>query len=304
MKNMSPLRHLSVLSAWALAFGCAVGSDSFVMPWTTCLPKAGPLGTILGILAGGLLMVIIAWNYHFMMNRYPGPGGAYDYAMEAFGGDHGFLCGWFLGFTYVGIVWLDATALVIIARYALGDFFRFGFKYMVGGFDVCFGDIVLPAIGIVIAALICCRRRLSGLMQTVLAVAFAAGILVCFLAAAFSHTGGVQTMGAAFMPGIGSPFSQIMHIVIISTWLFVGFESISNSSSEFRFPLKKAFAVMVAAIGTSVLAYVLLTLIPVLVPGEAYADWTKSILHVGDPISTLSTWPAVRWARWGVRSWA
>ncbi len=46
----SPLRHLSMLGAWALAFGCAVGSDAFVMPWKDFLPKAGPLGTVLGLL--------------------------------------------------------------------------------------------------------------------------------------------------------------------------------------------------------------------------------------------------------------
>ena len=46
----SSMRHLSMLGAWALAFGCAVGSDAFVMPWNDFLPKAGPLGTVLGLL--------------------------------------------------------------------------------------------------------------------------------------------------------------------------------------------------------------------------------------------------------------
>ena len=48
----SSMRHLSMLGAWALAFGCAVGSDAFVMPWNDFLPKAGPLGTVLGICIG------------------------------------------------------------------------------------------------------------------------------------------------------------------------------------------------------------------------------------------------------------
>ena len=44
MKQTNSMRHLSMLGAWALAFGCAVGSDAFVMPWNDFLPKAG--GTI------------------------------------------------------------------------------------------------------------------------------------------------------------------------------------------------------------------------------------------------------------------
>ena len=65
--------RISKFAAWALAFGCAVGSDAFVMPWIDFLPKAGPLGTVIGILIGGLVMTIVAWNFHYMINRQPGP---------------------------------------------------------------------------------------------------------------------------------------------------------------------------------------------------------------------------------------
>ena len=67
--------YLSPLGAWALAFGCSVGWGAFVMPGTTFLPVAGPLGTVLGIAIGGLIMLIIAVNYNYLMNRYPDEGG-------------------------------------------------------------------------------------------------------------------------------------------------------------------------------------------------------------------------------------
>lgn len=38
---------LSALSVWALTFGCVIGWGAFVMPGTTFLPSAGPLGTVL-----------------------------------------------------------------------------------------------------------------------------------------------------------------------------------------------------------------------------------------------------------------
>ena len=51
--------YLSPLGAWALAFGCAVGWGSFVMPGTTFLPIAGPWGSALGIFIGAAVMLII-----------------------------------------------------------------------------------------------------------------------------------------------------------------------------------------------------------------------------------------------------
>ena len=79
MKN-HPSRFLSPLAAWALAFGCALGWGAFVIPWTSFLPEAGPAGTLVGLVVGTLVMATVAWNFHFMMNRHPGPGGVYDYA--------------------------------------------------------------------------------------------------------------------------------------------------------------------------------------------------------------------------------
>ena len=279
MKGKSLTGHLSMLGAWAFAFGCAVGSDAFVMPWTTFLPKAGPLGAMLGIVAGGLVMAIIAWNYHYMINRQPGPGGVYTYASEAFGHDHGFLSGYFLGFTYMAIVWLDITALVVVMRYLMGDVLSFGFHYDIEGSEVYLGTILFSIAAIAVTAVLCFRRRLAVGVQIVMALVFALGILACFAAAASRHTGGVETLGPLFSPTGGSGLSQFLNILAFALWLFIGFESISNFSAEFRFPQRRSFKVMLVAILTSVVAYLLLTALPVLVSG----GWLRALANIGDP---------------------
>ena len=273
----SPMRHLSMLGAWALAFGCAVGSDAFVMPWTTFLPKAGPLGTALGILLGGLVMGVMAWNYHYMICRCTGQGGVYEYASKAFGHDHGYLCGVFLAFAYVAIVWLDVTALVGVAHYMLGDVFCFGFSYTVEGRAIYLGDILLAIAAIAVMTAICCRARCSGIVQSVLAVVFAVGIVACFSAAAISYQGGLKAMAPMFVPTGSNGFVQTLNILAIAPWLFVGFEAISNSSSEFRFPISRSFWIMIAALVTAVVAYVLLTAIPVLASGNAPGGWLDAV---------------------------
>ena len=52
--------YLTVLGAWALAFGCAVGWGSFVMPGNTFLPLAGPVGSAIGLGLGAVVILIIA----------------------------------------------------------------------------------------------------------------------------------------------------------------------------------------------------------------------------------------------------
>ena len=64
-----PTPYLSTLGAWALAFGCSVGWGAFVMPGTTFLPVAGPVGSAVGLALGALVMFIIARNYHYLANR-------------------------------------------------------------------------------------------------------------------------------------------------------------------------------------------------------------------------------------------
>ena len=89
--NQRLLKYLSPVAVWALSFGCAVGWGAFVIPGTTFLPKAGPLGTVLGIVLGAVIMCIIGLNYSYLMNKYPDAGGTLTYTIKTLGYDHGFM---------------------------------------------------------------------------------------------------------------------------------------------------------------------------------------------------------------------
>ena len=134
--NKKATPYLTASGAWALAFGCAVGWGAFVMPGTTFLPVAGPVGTAIGIGVGAAVMLVLAANYHYLMNRFSGGGGVYTYTKRTFGSDHGFISAWFLILTYIAILWANATALPLIARTLLGSTFQFGFNYEIAGFHV------------------------------------------------------------------------------------------------------------------------------------------------------------------------
>ena len=58
-----------------MAFGCMVGWGAFVMPGTTFLPLAGPAGTIIAMLISVAIILVIAYNYVFLIKSRPSIGG-------------------------------------------------------------------------------------------------------------------------------------------------------------------------------------------------------------------------------------
>ena len=62
-------RHLSPLDVWAIAFGCIVGWGAFVMPGTTFMPLAGPGGTVVGMIVSVVLMLVVGFNYAYLMRE-------------------------------------------------------------------------------------------------------------------------------------------------------------------------------------------------------------------------------------------
>ncbi len=121
---------------WAMALGTSIGWGSLVVTSNTYLSQSGPLGSIFGILAATLIMLIISRNYHYLINQYPDAGGLYTYTKETFGYDHGFLAAWFLALTYLAVLWANATSLPLFARYFLGGIFRVG-KYIPSSATMC-----------------------------------------------------------------------------------------------------------------------------------------------------------------------
>ncbi len=268
--------YLSPLAVWALSFGCSVGWGAFVMPGTTFLPIAGPLGTVIGIALGAIAMLIIGVNYHYMISRHPDAGGAFSYTKHAFGHDHGFLVSWFLALTYISIVWANATALSLIAKYLFGTTFQFGFHYQIAGYEIYFGEALL-AIGVIaLGALICAfYKRLAGWLQILFALLLFGGIAFCAVAVLGSLKGGLSSLAPAFSSDRGNAF-QIFGIMALTPWAFVGFESISHSAPEFKASRKKRYLLpMLLALIAGALSYILLSLIGAAALPEGYADWTQ-----------------------------
>ena len=270
-------KYLSPLNVWALSFGCAVGWGAFVMPGTTFLPIAGPWGTALGMAVGGIIIFLIGCNYFYMMKNFPDAGGTYTYAKKILGYDHGFMGSWFLILVYIAIIWANITALPLIFRNSLGNFFQFGFHYQIAGYDIFFGEALLSLAVLWIFGFICMRGgKTVAYLQTFFAVILFGGVLIGFFIATSLHGTEIFYIEPAFVPDKNAAWA-IFGIAVLSPWAFAGFESISNSTEEFNFPMKKSFAVIIAAVATSTLTYIFLGMISIAFLPENYSNWFEYI---------------------------
>ncbi len=271
-------RYFSHLSAWSLAFGCAVGWGTFVMPGTSFLPIAGPLGTTIGMILGAVAMLIIAKNYHTLMNSdetETNSGGTYTFTKNIFGYDHGFLCAWFLSLTYIAIVWANLTALALIVRNIFGSLFQFGFHYEIAGFTIYAGEVLFEIAVLFLFLTICAKaKNVAFLIQSVLAVALILGIVCCVFL-----TFGDFDVSPSFSPYSSkkNPFMQIISIAALSPWAFVGFESISHTSKELNISNKNIGIIIAFAIILGLFAYIALTFVAISTNGGEFSSWEEYI---------------------------
>lgn len=261
------------------------------MPASTFLPVAGPVGMIIGIALGALVMLIIGANYHYVIQRTPDSGGAFSFTKKVLGHDHAFLAAWFLALTYVAVIWANATALSLIVDALFDNLFHFGYLFSIAGYEIYFGDLLLPIGALLICGFLAMKsRKGAGIAQSILACTLFIGVVVCFIVAMANHQGGMASFEPHFSPNNGNPFGQVISIVILSPWAFVGFESISHSTSDFRFSRKWSFLIMGVAVLTASVAYIFLTEIAASAVPEGYANWPEYIAHRGE-LSGAAAYP-------------
>lgn len=274
-------KKLSKLNVWALAFGCIIGWGAFVMPGNTFLPKAGPLGTAIAMAIAAVIMIIIALNYHYMIEKYPVAGGEFTYTNAAFGEKNAFVCSWFLGLSYLAIVPLNGTALALIGRNLLGGIFQVGFHYSVAGYDIYLGEIILAVVALVLFGWLSIRGvKFASVFQTILAIALVAGVAIVAIAALFSPKASFANLAPAFQPG-NTKLAGILAVVAVAPWAFVGFDTVPQAAEEFKFSTKKTRSIMILSILFGAFVYIVNNTVTAAVIPEGYGSWAEYISAIG-----------------------
>ena len=290
-------RYLSPLDVWAIAFGCTVGWGAFMMPGSTFLPVAGPLGTVIAMAISVAIMLVIGANFFYLMRHKPGTGGVYAYTKEAFGREHAFLCAWFLSLSYLTILFMNATSLFLVIRMVFGRSLQIGYyHYNIAGNDIFMGEVGASIVALASVGLMFINAKpFLQKFQTVLAILLLAGVVaiaaVCL--PRLQLDGGVQSM---FGVRGGSPAFAIFSIVLLAPWAFVGFEVISLETAHYDFKIRKTRWIVLTSILLSGLVYIALTLVGVCSTPDGYASWQEYILGLDalDGVQAVPTFFAAK----------
>ena len=250
----------SVIQIWTLALGCVIGWGAFVMPGTTFLPDAGPLGTIIGVVISTLMMLVISSNYSFLVQNIPGIGGSYIYTRNIIGHDHAFLAIWSLGLAYVSLLWANSATFTMMTRYFFGGILEWGIHYQVAGYDIYAGEIIVNIIiDILFALLVCCLPRAARYIRTFFGITLFASVVVLFFMIVYAQ-GGIVIERPLFAPH-DTGFQQVLHIIVLAPWMFVGFEVAGHVVDKVKIKARAVFIIAGFAIIAGMFIYIFLLLV-------------------------------------------
>jgi len=252
------MNNLTPLTLWALSFGCCIGWGSFILPGTTFLPIAGTLGTLIAVLLGAVVMILIAYNYHFLIQKNSNSGGVITFIKDIFSWDHAFFCGGFLWLAYIAVLWMNATAFSLMVRNLIGDTLQIGFHYEFVGYDVYGGEVFFTLFLLGIFGVLFARASsFANVLIKIAAVFMIIGVIFCFISALSTSTEPIK-----FYFHENKPYwKQILPLVAIIPWTFVGFETISQYTNEFKEIRQKSFPIMISAIICAAIVYILMALL-------------------------------------------
>ncbi|NWQ40463.1 APC family permease [Bacillus sp. EB106-08-02-XG196] len=270
---------------WAIALGSAIGWGCFILP-TEWMGKAGPLGAIIGLLIGGLLMMLIAVSYGILIEKLPVSGGEFAYAYVGFGRIHAYICGWFLTLGYICIVALNASALSLLGKFILPSITNVVFLYEINGWQVYLGEVIIASLALILFAYFNIKgASLSGQIQYVFCIILVLGVLLLTAGMILHPDTSLSNLTPLMKPGIPA-LSGIIAIVAIAPWAYVGFDNIPQAAEEFNFPPKKAFSLIIYSLIFAAFLYTFMIIATgVAVPWQQLVEG-KPIWGTGDVVSS------------------
>ncbi|HKM67391.1 MAG TPA: APC family permease [Candidatus Acidoferrum sp.] len=219
-------RKLSLWNYFALGFGTMIGTG-WVILMDDWLGRGGPLGAMLGFLAGGILLLPIGYIYGQWVRRLPDAAGEAAYTAQVFPPFVSYMTGWMMLLAYFIVCPWEAVALGKLAAYIFPQLDTLEL-YRVAGQPV-FLPRLLFGIGltVILAYLNYQGIRASATFQNWATSAVLGVFLLLVLVSA--HGGSPANFKPVFSH---SPLLSILLTLQIVPYFVTGFESVPKVAEE------------------------------------------------------------------------
>ncbi|QFU82534.1 APC family permease [Natronorubrum aibiense] len=230
-----------------LAFGAMIGWGWIVLAgdW---INEGGPLGAITAFVAGGIVVAIVAIIYSELASSMPLVGGEHVYSLRALGPVGSFVCTWAIVFGYVTVAAFEAVALPSAMAFIIPGFDAIPL-WNVAGEPVYATWIVVGVLGTIgITYLNYIGIRIAAQFQIIMTVviAFAGVVLIA---------GAVTNGQPSPDPSFGAGTAGIFAVVLMTPFMFVGFDVIPQSAEEADIPARTLGLLILLSVGMAAIFY-------------------------------------------------
>jgi len=239
--------------ALALGFGAMIGFGWVVLTggW---IASAGPLGAVLAMLTGGLIMGIVGLTYAELTAAMPQAGGEHNFLLRGMGPRWSFIGSWAITGGYVTIVSFEAVALPRTAEYLFPNLSQIPLWEVAGDQVHLIWALVGALAAVVITVINILGVKLAGVVQTFVVVfLLIIGLLLVF----GSFTGGSAENMQPFLTG---GMSGYFAVLVVVPFLFIGFDVIPQSAEEVNVPARQIGKLVVVAVILATIWYVMIVL--------------------------------------------
>lgn len=243
------LKILGKRDVLALAFGAMIGWG-WVVTTGLWITEAGSLGAILAFAIGGVLVILVGLTYAELSSALPLAGGEHVYSYKAMGRVASFITTWAIILGYVSVVAFEAVALPTVFEYLIPGYSK-GYLYTIAGWDV---TITWAGVGIVGSILIAWINYRGIKLTTAITFIFTLMILIAgvLLITGSTAAGNVQNMHPLFEKGLAG----LLTVVIMTPFMFVGFDVIPQAAEEINLPQRKIGILLITSVVLAIVWYI------------------------------------------------
>lgn len=243
------LKILGNKDVLALAFGAMIGWG-WVVTTGLWITEAGSMGAILAFTIGGLLVIFVGLTYAELASALPLTGGEHVYSYKAMGRAASFITTWAIILGYVSVVAFEAVALPTVFEYLIPSYSQ-GYLYTIAGWDV---TATWAGVGI-LGSILITWINYRGIKFTT-AITFILTLLIIIaglmLITGSSVAGNTQNMQPFFEKGIAG----ILTVIIMTPFMFVGFDVIPQAAEEINLPRKRIGQLLIFSVILAIVWYI------------------------------------------------
>ncbi len=244
-------RVLSRKDVLALAFGAMIGWGWIVLAgdW---VKTAGTLGSIIAFILGGIMVLFVGLTYAELTAAMPECGGEHVFSHRALGNNMSFVCTWAIILGYISVVAFEAVAFPTVIEYLFPSYIK-GYMYTIVGYDVYLSWVLVGVISSIIITII----NYIGVKPA----AFLQGILTIIVAViGLSFFGGALVNGNPqnIQPLFANGGKGVLAVVIMTPFMFVGFDVIPQAAAEINMPFKKIGRILILSVVMAIAWYIMI----------------------------------------------